>query len=366
MDSGADPSHSAAPKNPAQDGAAPDITVEILRGAPSTEQHEALTELARAAEEADGNPPFSEQTLIELSKALEHDAGSAPLSIAYAWTGAAGAEERGLLAGAGVVVLGEGQEEAEAPDVLEMVVRPDCRQQGIGGLLAAALAEETLSPAAGRPLRAWAHGEHEAAQRLAARFSWAPVRELWRMRLSAVDEMSASEIPSADLPEGVEIRPFRPGQDEEAWLRVNAAAFADHPEQGRLTLEDLQARMAEDWFDPAGFLLAWEASESGEESLLGFHWTKVHQPEESEQDSGGQAGAHETVGEVYVVGVAPEAQGRGLGRSLTLAGIEHLHRQGLSAIMLYVDADNTPAVALYRKLGFTRWDVDTQFAPAEG
>lgn len=333
---------------------AQDITVEILRGAPTGEQLEALTELARAAEEADGNPPYSEQTLIELSKASEHDAADAPLSIAYAWSGdgGSGPEDRGLLAGAGVVVLG-GTEDG-TPDVLEMVVRPDCRQQGIGGLLAAALAEQTLSPDAGRPQRAWAHGEHGAAQRLAARFGWSPVRELWRMRLSSLDE-----VPSADLPETVEIRPFRPGTDEQAWLRVNSAAFADHPEQGRLTREDLQARMAEDWFDPAGFLLAWETGEDGQEHLLGFHWTKVHRPEQ-------ESGEHEPVGEVYVVGVAPEAQGRGLGRSLTLAGIEHLHRQGLSAIMLYVDADNAPAVKLYRRLGFTRWDVDTQFAPAAG
>ncbi len=343
-----------------------DITVETLREAPSRERVEALNELARAADDADGNPPFSEQTLIELTKALESDVGEAPLTIAYAWAGADTAAEtevrtddayRGLLAGAGVVVMSDPQDGQESPDVLEMVVRPDCRNQGIGGMLAAALSQGTLSPTTGRLQRAWAHGEHAAAQRLAMRFSWTPVRELWRMRLSAVDQMSSEDLPSAQLPEGVEIRPFRPGQDEQAWLRTNAAAFADHPEQGRLTLEDLQARMAEDWFDPAGFLLAWEKGADGEETLLGFHWTKVHHPEEGAED-------HETVGEVYVVGVAPEAQGRGLGRSLTLAGIEHLHREGLSAIMLYVDADNEPAVGLYRTLGFTRWDVDTQFAPS--
>ena len=342
-----------------------DITVETLREAPSRERVEALHELARSAEDADGNPPFSEQTLIELTKALEHDAEELPLTIAYAWASAGGPEtgedgepaERGMLAGAGVVVLGDPQEDEESPDVLEMVVRPDCRNQGIGGMLAAALSQGTLSPTSGRLQRAWAHGEHAAAQRLASRFSWSPVRELWRMRLSAVDEMAAEDLPSVRLPEGVEIRPFRPGQDEQAWLRANAAAFADHPEQGRLTLEDLQARMAEDWFDPSGFLLAWETDSEGAETLLGFHWTKVHHPEEG-------AESHGAVGEVYVVGVAPEAQGRGLGRSLTLAGIEHLHQLGLSAIMLYVDADNAPAVGLYRALGFTRWDVDTQFAPS--
>uniref|UniRef100_UPI000255CA2D mycothiol synthase n=1 Tax=Nesterenkonia sp. F TaxID=795955 RepID=UPI000255CA2D len=249
-----------------------------------------------------------------------------------------------LLAGAGVVVRGD----AETPDVLEMVVRPNCRQHGVGGRLADALAADALAPAPGRTRRAWAHGEHEAAVRLASRFAWRPVRELWRMRLTAPQEIAAPEPPA-----GVQIRAFEPGRDEEAWLRANAAAFADHPEQGRLTRQDLEARMAEDWFDPAGFLLA---EEDGR--LLGFHWTKVHPADPAE-------GRHEPVGEVYVVGVVPEARGRGLGRVLTLAGVEHLRSRGLGAIMLYTDADNTPAVQLYTALGFARWDVDTMYAPAD-
>ena len=116
-----------------------------------------------------------------------------------------------------------------------------------------------------------------------------------------------------------------------------------------MTRADLEARMAEDWFDPSGFLLAVRESDG---ELLGFHWTKVHP----------RTGNHPAIGEVYVVGVTPQAQGSGLGKALTLAGINHLHESGLDAVMLYVDADNTPAVALYRKLGFVQWDVDVMYA----
>ncbi|GAA1148933.1 hypothetical protein GCM10009672_21440 [Nesterenkonia lutea] len=338
--------------------------VELSSGAPGADLHQALLELAAVSAEADANPPFSEQTLVELHRASDRRAaesraesggvsgaesgaesgagagpepdgtGRSPLHIAYAWTDPS--TETRLLAGAGVVVEGgEG-----VPDVLELVVRPNCRQRGIGTALVRTLTSQVLTSASGRMRRAWAHGEHDAAARLARRYDWRPVRELWRMRLTTLDE-----APSPELPASVTLRSFRPGVDDEAWLAANAAAFADHPEQGRLTLEDLHARMQEDWFDPAGFLLAYEGDQ-----LLGFHWTKV-------QDPG--------LGEVYVVGVVPSAQGRGLGRSLTLAGIEHLHRAGLDAIMLYVDADNTAAVELYKKLGFTKWDADTMYAPAD-
>jgi mycothiol synthase len=119
-----------------------------------------------------------------------------------------------------------------------------------------------------------------------------------------------------------------------------------------MTRADLEARMAEPWFDPAGFLLAVDSGGV----LRGFHWTKVHP----------RHGDHPAIGEVYVVGVTPEAQGTGLGKALTIAGIKYLQKQGLHAVMLYVDADKIPAVALYRRLGFTRWDVDVMYAPKDG
>ena len=118
------------------------------------------------------------------------------------------------------------------------------------------------------------------------------------------------------------VRPFRPGRDEDAWLRVNARAFATHPEQGSWTADDLRLREAEPWFDPDGFLLAWRGDPDDGGVLLGFHWTKVHPP--------GDVG-DEAVGEVYVLGVDPGAQGLRLGRALTDLGLAHLRGRGLGA-----------------------------------
>ena len=307
------------------------------RGTPEPAALRSILELASAAAESDGNPPLSEQTVVDLRAesadpdllrvyaALTQDEHSDPAT----------AQE---LAGAAVLTASAGGTDG----VLELVVHPNYRNKGVGSALAEAVRQDT-----DRKIKAWSHGNHEAAVKLASRFGYRPVRELWRMRLS--HDTLADELPAAALPDGVLIRPFVPGQDEDAWLAANAAAFAHHPEQGSMTRADLQARMAEDWFDPAGFLLAVRESDG---ELLGFHWTKVHP----------RSGSHPAIGEVYVVGVSPKAQGTGLGKALTLAGIHHLHDSGLDAVMLYVDADNTPAVALYRKLGFVRWDVDVMYA----
>lgn len=148
-----------------------------------------------------------------------------------------------------------------------------------------------------------------------------------------------SELPALWEIDQIDVRPFQPGTDEEAFLAVNAEAFAHHLEQGNMTRADLDERMSETWFDPAGFFLAFSG-----DRLLGFHWTKVHD---------------ESVGEVYVVGVSPSAQGSGLGRLLTLIGLHYLAAKGLDEVMLYVESDNAPAVALYERLGWTHADADT-------
>jgi mycothiol synthase len=143
------------------------------------------------------------------------------------------------------------------------------------------------------------------------------------------------------VPDDVDVRPFVVGFDEQAWVRVNAAAFAEHAEQGRWTLDDLAAREAESWFDAAGFFLAWRGDE-----LIGFHWTKVH-PDGS--------------GEVYVLGVAPAAQGLRLGAALLAVGLRHLADRGCPQVLLYVDESNASAMRLYERFGFHRYDIDAQW-----
>lgn len=310
-----------------------------IGGAPRDEVLEDIVGLARAAEDADGNPPLSEQTLVNLRASHEHP-DSLLVFATYASDGVSAGDADEELAGVAVVSLPRA---GGQPGVLELVVRPTYRNQGVGTSLVRALQDHPLPE-----LRAWSHGNHAAAVELAGKAGFTPVRELWRMRQTRA--ALEATVPDAVVPDGVRLRAFEPGRDERAWLEANAAAFAHHPEQGAMTLEDLQARMAEDWFDPKGLILAVRESD---DQLLGFHWTKVHP----------RSGKHPAIGEVYVVGVTPSAQGMGLGKALTIAGIEHLHSLGLQAIMLYVDADNTAAVALYRSLGFTRWDVDVMYAP---
>ncbi|MDQ6523318.1 mycothiol synthase [Nocardioides sp. LHD-245] len=211
---------------------------------------------------------------------------------------------------------------------LDLVVAPAARGEGLGASLGA---RAVAAPGA---LTAWSHGDHPAAGALAARWGFARTRELWVMRRPA-----AVPLPSAEPPTGVRIRGYEAG-DADALLAVNAAAFAHHPEQGGLDADGLAERTAEPWFEPAGLLLA--VDDHG--SLLGFHWTKQHDA---------------TLGEVYVVGVSPTAQGRGLGRVLTLAGLHHLAARGVAEVLLYVEADNTPARRLYEDLGFRHAAADT-------
>ncbi|MFJ6195935.1 mycothiol synthase [Micromonospora sp. NPDC092111] len=272
--------------------------------------------LARLAGDADGADPFDEHTLLRLR---DPDAPAGHLTARATdgtLTGYAHLDTTDPASGIGV----------------ELVVHPGFRRRGTGR----ALARGVLAAASG-PLRAWAHGDHPSAAALAVDLGFARSRVLWQFRRSLT---AAPGQPR--LPDGVVLRAFRPGEDDAAWLTLNARAFAEHPEQGRWTADDLRVRLTEPWFDPAGFLLAVEESTG---RLRGFHWTKVHERPGSAR-----------IGEVYVVGVDPDAHGGGLGRALTTAGLAYLRdRRGLDRVMLYVDESNTAAVALYERLGFAPW-----------
>ena len=180
----------------------------------------------------------------------------------------------------------------------------------------------------------WSHGQRSAVAHIAEDRGYAKVRTLWQLR------RSLSDVPDVDPPPGVRIRTFVPGQDEETWLAVNAAAFATHPEQGQWTRRDLAAREAEPWFDPAGFLLADRGG------VIGFHWTKLHP---------------DGLGEVYVLGIDPAAQGIHLGPALLSAGLRYLAERGAPDVLLYVEDDNQQALALYERFGFHRHDRDVQY-----
>jgi len=212
-----------------------------------------------------------------------------------------------------------------------LVVDPSSRRQGIGLRLVQALAEHAPSP-----LQLLAPTDSPAAQALAARAGLTAGRTLLIMKRDL-----EQPLPEPMVPAGVIIRTFRPGQDEAAWLTVNAAAFASHPEQGAVTDRDLADRMAEPWFDPDGFFVA----ERGE-AMVGFHWTKQHE---------------DGLGEVYVLGVAPAGHRQGIGRALLLTGLRHLQQRGNRTVELYVEAASGPAVALYASYGFTSTARDVMY-----
>ncbi len=227
----------------------------------------------------------------------------------------------------------------------ELVVAPEHRRAGLGR----ALAERLVTAGAER---VWSHGDLPAARALAASLGWDRVRDLYRME-RALSEADGSEV---ELPEGFLARAFEPGADDEAWVETNAAAFASHPEQGRITLADLRARMELPWFDPAGLVVVEDTRrEAGAPAIAAFHWTKV-----DPSADGGGAGS----GEVYVVAVHPAYQGRGLGTPVTRLGLAHLVLRGLQRVDLYVDGDNEPARRTYAALGFEDASVDVMYAVA--
>ncbi|EFE68600.1 acetyltransferase [Streptomyces viridosporus ATCC 14672] len=287
------------------------------RTALSPEQTEAVLALLAEAARTDGQQAVSEQGRLQLRGGEREGVSHLLLTVDGELVGYAQLEDT----------------DPVEPPAAELVVHPAHRGRGHGRALGAA-----LLAASGKRLRVWAHGGHSAARHLAQVLGLTLFRELRQMRRP----LTGLALPDPVLPRGVTVRTFVPGRDDAAWLAVNAAAFAHHPEQGSLTQRDLDDRKAEPWFDPEGFFLAEQ-----EGRIVGFHWTKVHRAE--------------GLGEVYVLGVSPDAQGSGLGKALTTIGLRHLAGQGLPTAMLYVDADNKAAVAVYERLGFATHETDLMY-----
>ena len=271
--------------------------------------------LAERARREDGVEALGEQTLLNLADP------TAPVVH--------------LLAGSGEALEGYGQVQSGENLTAELVVTPGARGKGVGqALLAEVLAlagENDAAPAV------WAHGDLPGARTLASRSGLTVVRELWQMAADL-----PLEQPAAAAPDGVTVRPFVVGQDEGAWLTVNARAFATHPEQGRMTLADLEAREREAWFDPDDLLLA-----ERDGLVIASVWLKA--------EAGSDAG------ELYVLAVDPDAQGQGLGRLLTARAVEHLTGRGLHRIELYVSPQDEAAVRTYTRAGLTVSRVDVQY-----
>jgi mycothiol synthase len=276
-----------------------------------------------------------------LSDAVESATGVVPLGD-DAWTGmhAMSGRDRGFFTDAGDAYAHLARHHHREWSV-ELVAVPEAVGE-LDAMLDDAVA--VVATEGGGHVTYWVHGVETdpAADERARRAGFVAERDLLQMRVP---------LPRPDAPawpEGTTVRTFRVGEDEAGWVAVNNRAFAGHPEQGAWTIDVLRAREQEDWFDPEGFVLAFDA-----DGLAGFCWTKVHPAQPPREPV--------ALGEIYVIAADPSRHGRGLGRALTSAGLASLAERGVTVGMLYVDADNGAAVGLYRALGFTVHRTDRAY-----
>ena len=285
-----------------------------------------VSELLAVAREADSHPPLGENKWLDLV-----EGGSDGFAALVAW-------ESGHDHPVGYAQLSR-DEVGHARWAVEYVVDPHHRsrfRQIAHIVLDAAI--DIVRTEGGGDVHMWVPQPRPEHDQVAAEVGLHVDRELRQLR---------RPLP-ADGTTDLAVRPFVPGQDEEPWLEVNNRAFLGHVEQGGWDRETLQSRQAQPWFDPAGFLL-----HERDGRLAGFCWTKIHPGDPP-------------VGELYVIAVDPDFQGMGLGRALVLVGLDWLDKRGLKVAMLYVDADNKPALRLYDDLGFVVHHVDRAYVGTVG
>lgn len=281
----------------------------------TAEEREAVLSLANRCTTADGTQPLNEAARFNL------DAGP----VARHW----------LIEGEGTLIA---YAQLAADDTVQLCVDPALRRRRY----ASALREQVLAGSQGAELGWWSFGALAPAMEFSTKLGLHPGRELLIM-----ERPLAEPLPPANFPDGVAVSTFTPA-DTEAWLGVNARAFAHHQEQGSITAADLAARQRESWFDADGFFLAYRGQD-----LLGYHWTKIHHE------------ATTPVGEVYVLGVDPDAGRSGIGRALLNRGLAYLGERGLDTVILYVEADQRHVVDLYSTAGFDVAHRDVLYTTGE-
>lgn len=282
-------------------------------------QRDAFYGVAAAAVDVDGYDPFSEQARLDLESGRR-----SPILV----TTTRPVDGEPVSRDVGAAILGRGE--------LDFVIDPLFRGMGYGGVALRGL----LATVRGT-LTAWSRGDHPAARRLAEQHCFFAERTVLHLGVALADALSPVE-----LPPGLRLTPMLVGVDDEEWVELNARIFDTHPEQGRLTVGDLAARVAEPWFDAGDAQLLRDASDR----LVGYVWVRV-----------GAGDGDRDAGELYVLGVDPGLAGRGIGRSLLRSGMARLSERGCTEATVSVEADDIAAVQLFRSAGFAERAVDVQY-----
>jgi mycothiol synthase len=293
----------------------------------SQAQQVGVLELIKAATDIDGVPPIAEHVLLHLRHGGDKSDSHLLIEKNGYVIGYAHLDKTDLVAGPSV----------------EAVVHPKYRGQGFG----TALLNEAIRMC-GEKTRIWSHGDLPQAQSIATSLK---LERLWanlqmRKKLIEIEEISSKHL----------IRTFLPGIDDEPFLELNNKIFADHPDQGGWSIDDLRVRVNEEWFDEKGFFVCEDKGK-----LIGFCWTKIHGAHTHSHIGNEADHGHEAIGEIYVLAVDPAYKGQGIGKDLTTTGLNYLKCRGLSSAMLYVGVENKAALKLYISLGFSDFGSDVMY-----
>jgi len=288
---------------------------------------EQVLSLIKAAQNFDNTPPIAEHVLLHLRHGGDKADSHLVVQKDNQVIGYAHLDKTDQVAGPSV----------------ELVINPEHRGSGIGSELLKSAIE-----VCGNKIRLWSHGDLPQARALAEANNFIKVRTVIQMskELSEVSPINCE----------YQIRSFLPELDNNAWLTLNNLAFTNHPEQGNWSEADLSIRLNEDWFDEKGFFVAQD-----KDKLIGFCWTKIHGGHSHSHLAGEDHHDHAPIGEIYVTAVSNKYAGKGIGKALTITGLNYLKYQGLNSAMLYVDEDNQVAFNLYKSLGFIESGKDVLY-----